>query len=328
MPLPERMPRQSTARAPDGAAVRLGASSVSTTPIGLGTAALGASYGAPGFHRAAPPTAVAIKTIERALEAGITLIDTAPAYGAAESIVGEACADVDCVIATKLAIPAGGWSRLSRAAIADHVRRSAETSLAALRRPRIDLLQVHNADAQLIASGEVPAALMRLRSEGLITACGATVYGEQNALAAVTCSAFDTVQIAYSALDQRSERTVVRAAAEHTTTLIARSVLLRGVLSPAGRSLTGAFAPLAEAADHFRVAVGASWEQLPGAAVAFALTRPGIGCTLVGPRDDAELHALLEVSAGFLASARELQGDWGGGLPAELLDPSLWPEDG
>jgi aryl-alcohol dehydrogenase-like predicted oxidoreductase len=303
-------------------------SPVTFSRVGLGTAALGGTYGAPGSGRAAPAAAAAVITIERALDAGINLIDTAPAYGAAESIVGQACAGVDCVIATKLANPSDGWRELSAAAIADHVRRSAETSLAALRRSRIDLLQIHNADHELIASGDVPAALEQLRSEGLIGACGASVYGEQNALAAIECPLFDAVQIAYSPLDRRAERGAVPAAAEHATALIARSVLLRGVLSSAGRSLTGAFLPLRDAADRFRCAIGASWEQLPGAAVAFALTRPGISSTLLGPRDASELQELLEGSAQFLGPARELHGDWDGGLSTDLLDPSRWPEAG
>jgi aryl-alcohol dehydrogenase-like predicted oxidoreductase len=263
--------------------------------------------------------------IELALEEGITLIDTAPAYGNAESLVGAACEGVDCHIATKLATPAGGWSQLSARALADCVRRSAERSLAALRRPRIDLLQVHNADAELISRGDVPAALEHLRGEGLVGACGATVYGEENALAAIKCPVFDAVQIAYSPLDRRPERAIVPTAAEHATALVARSVLLRGVLTIAGRSLAGEFAPLRYGADAFRVAIGATWEQLPGAAVAFARTRPGISCTLLGPRDADELCSLLRGSTRFLESARVLEGDWDAGLSAELLDPSRWP---
>ena len=76
-------------------------------------------------------------------------------------------------------------------------------------------------------------------------------------------------------------------------------------------------------------AIGATWEQLPGAAVAFAVTRPGISCTLLGPRDAEELRSLLDGSTQFLESASELQGDWDGALPpVASLDPSLWPETG
>ncbi len=305
---------------------RLGGSALHVGALGVGTAALATPYGAPGAERTAPGRAVAERTLERALARGISFIDTAPAYGDAEALVGEILGGADCRIATKLAIPDGGWSALSPAAISDHVRRSAEDSLLALRRERIDLLQLHNAEAALLARDEVPAALEILRGEGLVLACGATVYGEENALAAIATPAFDSVQIAYSALDRRPERRVLAGAAEDGTALIVRSVLLRGVLSAAGRELRGSFAALRDGAERFRLAVGAGWEELPGAAVAFALTRPGITCTLLGPRDADELDALLDGAERFLETARELRGDWDAGLTGQLLDPSRWAE--
>jgi aryl-alcohol dehydrogenase-like predicted oxidoreductase len=305
---------------------RLGRSEVEVGALGIGTAALAVPYGAPGAQRPAPGEAAAVRAIERALERGISLIDTAPAYGDSEAAVGAACEGADCVIATKLAIPPQGWTALDREWTREHVRHSLERSLRALRRERIDLLQVHNADRALIERGEVVAALEELREEGVVRACGATVYGEENALAAIACPVFDSVQIAYSALDRRPERGVLATAQERGTSLMARSVLLRGVLSAAGRELDGPFAPLQRAADAFRTAIGCSWEELPGAAVAFALTRPGIGCTLLGPRDSGELDALLDGAERFLDAARALEGDWGEGLDARLLDPSRWAE--
>ena len=303
---------------------QVGASALRVGALGIGTAALATPYGAPGGERAAPSPAIARRTLERALERDVTLIDTAPAYGNAEAIVGAACRGTECAIATKLAIPSAGWASLSPAEVSAQVRRSAHESLEALGRERIDLLQLHNADVDLVARGEVPAALEELRREGLVRACGATVYGEENALAAISCPVFDAVQIAYSALDRRPERAILAAAAQHGTTVIVRSVLLRGVLTSAGRGLEGEFAPLRGAADRFRVAIGAGWEELAGAAVAFSLTRPGVGCTLLGPRDVDELEALLRGADQFLEAARELSGDWDSGLTASLLDPSRW----
>jgi aryl-alcohol dehydrogenase-like predicted oxidoreductase len=304
----------------------LGTSSLSVGALGIGTAALSSPYGAPGAERSPPAATSVVRTLEHALQRGISFIDTAPAYGDAESAVGTACQGTDCRVATKLAIPEQGWETLSFAAIADHVQRSVHRSLKALQRDQIDLLQIHNADGALVARGDVPRALEALRGEKLVLACGATVYGEENALAAIECPVFDAVQIAYSALDRRPERMVLGAATEHATGLIVRSVLLRGVLSSAARDLGGAFDPLRTGADRFRVAIGATWEELPGAAVAFALTRPGISCTLLGPRDVDELELLLRDADRFLDSAREVRGDWDRGLTPTLLDPSRWTE--
>ncbi len=252
-------------------------------------------------------------------------VDTAPAYGEAEALVGAALgAREDCAIATKLAIPPAGWDALGPSEVRAHVRASAEASLRALRRERIDLLQVHNADETLVRRGAVAQALAELREEGLAAAIGATVYGEGAALAALASPAFEVIQIAYSALDRRVERRVLPAAAAAGATVVARSLLLHGVLSPAGQHLDGAFAALAAAAEQVRLALGASWEELPGAAVAFVASRPGIACALLGPHDERELGELLDGFEHFeVAAARaalpELE------LPERLLDPSRWP---
>jgi aryl-alcohol dehydrogenase-like predicted oxidoreductase len=257
----------------------------------------------------------------------VRVVDTAPAYGEVEALVGAALGvRDDCAIATKLAIPPAGWEALSPAEVRGHVRASAAASLRALRRERLDLLQIHNATRALVRSGPVVEALAELREEGLVRRLGATVYGEDDALAAVADPLLDVVQIPYSALDRRPERRVLPAARAAGTAIVARSLLLRGVLSPAGRSLRGLFAPLRRAADGVRVALGASWEELPGAAVAYAAARPGIACVLLGPRDIPELSALLDGVARFgaTASAASLPD---AALPGWLLDPSAWPAD-
>jgi len=304
----------------------VGRSALTVTSLGLGTAALAVPYGAPGAERAAPPRAVAADAVAAALDAGIQLIDTAPAYGDAESIVGDVAGDADCRVATKLAIPRDGWLALDGAATRSTVRASAESSLRALRRERLDLLQIHNADIELLGRSHVVQAIEELRSEGLVALIGATVYGEDNALAALDLEGIDVVQVAHSALDRRAERSIVPRASAAGASVMTRSALLRGVLTPAGRDLSGVFAPLREAADAFRVAIGAGWEELPGAAVAWAATRPGITSTIIGPRDAGELADLLAGAEAFLTTARDIGIDWWRELAPELLDPRSWPQ--
>jgi aryl-alcohol dehydrogenase-like predicted oxidoreductase len=134
------------------------------------------------------------------------------------------------------------------------------------------------------------------------------------------------VQVAFSALDRRPERTVLPSAIAAGTTVVARSLLLRGVLSPAGRRLEGPFAALAAESDAVRVALGASWDELPGAAVAFVLSRPGIGCALLGPREESELIALLDGAERFKGAVAKLELPRPE-LPDWLLDPSRWPQE-
>jgi hypothetical protein len=94
------------------------------------------------------------------------------------------------------------------------------------------------------------------------------------------------------------------------------------VLSPAARALDGMFAPLRDAADRFRRSVGAEWDELPGAALAFALTRPGVTAVVIGPRNEDELHNLLDAASRFVGVDFETTSP---SLPEELLDPRHWP---
>jgi aryl-alcohol dehydrogenase-like predicted oxidoreductase len=296
--------------------------------FGIGTAALSVPYGAPGAQRPAPHPEQARRVLRTAVERGVRLVDTAPAYGESETLVGRVLGDRDgCVIATKLAIPAAGWDALSPAETRAHVRASAAASLRSLRRERLDLLQVHNADERLLRRGAVTEALLELQARGWVARIGATVYGEAAALAVIGARASDVVQIAYSALDRRPERRVLPAAAAAGTAVVARSLLLRGVLSSAGRELDGPFAALGVATDAVRRSLRASWEELPGAAVAFVASRPGIACALLGPRDEAELLVLLDHAARFDAVAEGLQLPAPAELPEWLLDPSHWPAE-
>lgn len=295
--------------------------------LGLGTAALAVPYGAPGFERPAPDRQQVRRVLLEAVDRGVRFFDTAPAYGESETIVGLTLGNRDgCVLATKLAIPTAGWEALSPRATRAHVRASGWASLRALRRERLDLLQVHNADEALVRRGAVADALLELRDDGLVGSIGATVYGETAALAVIESSAFDVVQVAYSALDRRPESRILPAAAANGTAVVARSLLLRGVLSPAGRELDEPFAALREAADAVRESLHVSWDELPGAAVAFVAGRPGVACALLGPRDEVELAALLDQLERYGETAAEVQlpalglDDW-------ILDPSRWPAE-
>jgi aryl-alcohol dehydrogenase-like predicted oxidoreductase len=313
--------------APAGTHLGIGAAG---TRLGIGTAALAVPYGAPGAERPPPERSAARRTLLYALERGLRFIDTAPAYGEAEALVGEALGGRedcgDCIVATKLAIPPAGWAALSPRETHAHVRASAHASLRVLRRERLEVLQIHNAQPAQAGAGPLMEALAELRAEGLVGSVGATVYGEASALAAIASPDVEVVQIAYSALDRRPERRVLPAAAAEKETVVARSLLLHGVLSPAGRDLRGPFAALGAATDALRQALGVSWEELPGAAVAFVASRPGIDCALLGPREEAELAALLDQAERFAATAAS----WNPAAPelsGWLLDPSRWPAE-
>lgn len=69
----------------------LGNTGIQVSEVALGTVELGMDYGfRGGSHYHKPDRAAAIRLVRHAVERGVNLIDTAGAYGEAESIIGMA----------------------------------------------------------------------------------------------------------------------------------------------------------------------------------------------------------------------------------------------
>jgi aryl-alcohol dehydrogenase-like predicted oxidoreductase len=125
-----------------------------------------------------PPEAQGVRVIQAALDAGVTLIDTADVYcldqhdiGHNERLIAEALADrrgdrSAVTVATKggLVRPGGRWESDARPA---QLRAAAERSLRALRVERLDLYQLHAPDPKVPLADSV-GELARLRDDGKI----------------------------------------------------------------------------------------------------------------------------------------------------------------
>ena len=188
--------------------IAIGASGLTTSRIGLGTWAIG------GWMWGGTDEAQSIATIRSAVERGVTLIDTAPAYGfgRSEEIVGKALAEGglrDKVqIATKvgLAWKDGAVFRDSRPA---RIRREIEDALRRLRTNVIDLYQVHWPDLET-PFAQTARTLEDLRREGKIRAIGVSNYAPAQMDAFRAVARLDAVQPPYTCSSARSRRTCCR----------------------------------------------------------------------------------------------------------------------
>ena len=115
-----------------------------------------------------------VRVVRRAVELGVTLVDTADVYGAgvSEEVVAEALHPYPegVVIATKGGIGAGFQDRI-RDGRPEYLRRACEASLRRLRLERIDLYQLHRHDPAVPIEESV-GALEQLRLEGKIRLIG------------------------------------------------------------------------------------------------------------------------------------------------------------
>lgn len=158
--------------------VTLGRRGPTVSAVGFGSSALGGSFGP-------VRESDALRTVEAALAAGITLFDTAPAYGAtrAERILGEALRGVPrsaFVVSTKAGKSTDAEGR-------DHfdfgeaaIRESVAASAARLGVEVVDVVHLHDFD---LAPTHLEAAcatgfptLHALKREGRIRAVGAGIY--------------------------------------------------------------------------------------------------------------------------------------------------------
>jgi aryl-alcohol dehydrogenase-like predicted oxidoreductase len=155
------------------------------------------------------------KTVVRAaVEAGITLIDTADAYclddseiGHNESLISEALAEIGLgagddsriVVATKggNTRPGGRWVQNGRP---DHLRAACHASLRALRVERISLYQLHVPDRAVPFADSV-GELARLRKEGKVAAVGLSNVSVQQIREAEAITPISSVQNYCSAWD-------------------------------------------------------------------------------------------------------------------------------
>jgi pyridoxine 4-dehydrogenase len=149
----------------------------------------------------------AIAIARRAVELGVTFIDTADSYdfGENEELLAEALSPYreGVVIATK-----GGHVNLGRAWIPlgrpEYLRQQAELSLRRLRLERIDLYQLHRVDPTVPLADQI-GALRRLQDEGKVRHIGLSEVTVDQLTAAEQITPIASVQNRYNLTDHASE---------------------------------------------------------------------------------------------------------------------------
>ena len=187
----------------------------------------------------------AIACVHRALDKGITLIDTANVYGRgiAETVIGEALAGLprdSYVLATKLYFPMSDTDRgLSRGQILKQI----DASLARLKVDHVDLYQCHRYDADTPLE-ETIQALTDVVKAGKVRFIGFSEWPADKieaALAMPSVARFVSSQPQYSLLHRAPERAVIPLCARSGISQIVWSPLAQGVLT--GKYRPGAAIP-------------------------------------------------------------------------------------
>ena len=304
----------------------IGRSGVRASAVGLGTWAIG------GWMWGGTDEAESISAIQASLDAGVTLIDTAPAYGLgrSEEIVGKAIAGRrdKAVIATTCGLV---WHTqkgrhffdqdgrpvhryLGRASIVHEL----EESLRRLGTDYIDLYITHWQDPTTPVE-ETVAALEDLKQAGKIRAIGASNVNRSELEQYLATGALDAIQERFSMIDRAIEADLLPLTVRNGVSTLSYSSLALGLLSGTigpdrvfsgddqrrdnprfsvanrqkAKDFAEAIRPVAE--RH-----GASIAQV---VIAWTLAQPGVTFALCGARNPAQ--ALDNARAGTLRLGTE-----------------------
>ena len=151
------------------------------------------------------------RVLRRAVDLGVTLIDTADAYGPeiAERIIGEALAPYEpgVVIATKGGITRQGPAKTEFVGRAGYLIQCVEMSLRRLKLERIDLYQLHRIDPRTPLE-ESLGALKRMQEQGKIRHIGLSEVTPDQIEEAGKIVPIVSIQNRYSLADRRHEQTL------------------------------------------------------------------------------------------------------------------------
>jgi aryl-alcohol dehydrogenase-like predicted oxidoreductase len=219
---------------------RLGTSGLRVSALSLGAMTFGASQ--TNLKGVTSSEEEARRVFDRALEAGINLVDTANVYteGRSEELTGEWVAGKrdQLLIATKCRFPIGfGMTRkpgphewgLSRKA----VMAACEGSLRRLKTDVIDLYQVHMQD-RYVAIDETLRALDDLVTEGKVRYIGCANYAGYSLVESLWAAdrlqshRYESIQLQWSLVQRSAERELIPAAAAFGLGVLVWAPLSRG----------------------------------------------------------------------------------------------------
>lgn len=277
--------------------------------IALGTAQLAGPYGIVGtLDRLSVESndTRASELLKMASSFQLASVDTAPAYGRAETMIGSSVWRGPV------------WTKLDpKVPIAVSVQRS----LTALRRTRIDVLFIHDMTHLRSLSRGERAELQRLLGSA-VGALGISAYELEDVIEAHELIGATIVQAPVNVFDTRFETAVSEGQMPAAVRYVARSALLQGALATPTTAAERLRGPLAERLIGWSTACAALSVRPGEAALLWALSREFVDSVIVGAEGASQLREIVTWSEGRgaseILSAIQPENLW------PLTDPRQW----
>jgi aryl-alcohol dehydrogenase-like predicted oxidoreductase len=306
--------------APPSAAAAGIALNARAAKLALGTVQWGMSYGIANRTGQASAADIA-RMLELARGCGVSVLDTARAYGDAEKAVGAQAGAGAFRVVTKLA--ADRSDSIGDAAL-EAARASVTESLRNLGRERVYGCLVHNARNLLVSGGErLWGLLTELRASGVVARIGASVYEPAELEQVLERYPLDLVQLPFNVYDQRFLRSGLLAALKQSGVEVhARSAFLQGLLLLAPADMPERFAALRPHQARLHRALADNGLTPLAGALQFALRTAEIDHVVVGAETHGQLQEII-AAAGAKVGAPAALDDFA--LSDEtVINPSNW----
>ena len=275
----------------------------------LGTAQLSSPYGITNLSRVAKTVEEAHLYLREAKRLGISILDTAPAYGSAESLIGSSKLQFEI------------HTKLEKEKNSDF---SLQSSLAKLRIESIDLLYVYDMEAFRLQPEAMTDSLSNLLGVH-VKNIGVSVYDIEDLELVLRYPSITHVQLPMNLLDQRFSGKVLKSIQSAGVRGIVRSVFLQGVLLVDPENLPQRVGHLYPFLKSLRQELTTREISPLEGCLALVCNNPNIDGVILGAQNEEELRLIMRAWEHVRTTPPNLE--WLSEIqlpPTPAVDPRRW----
>jgi aryl-alcohol dehydrogenase-like predicted oxidoreductase len=290
--------------------------------LALGTVQFGLDYGI--SNNMGITTYEEVKKILRLAEQkGIVLLDTAPAYGKSEEILGNCLwAKHNFRIVTKTPV----YTKTSiDKKDGQYLKETFQASLDRLRQPLLYCLLIHQVGNLFLSNGNILwEAMKELKAAGLVKKIGVSVYSPEQIKKVLAQYSPDVIQAPINVFDQRLIRNgYLKQLKKQGIELHGRSVFLQGLLLMSLVEIPKYFDPFKPLLNRYHKSLQKRGVSLLSAALGFVYGLPEIDYILVGVNSESHFKEIIE-AVDKLHSLDQFNFSEYTVNDESLINPSLW----